>query len=292
MSENDEEAGGGSRATGCLMQVVTHGVALALGAVLGVLGAQAIEYYNDPETLARAEGSLSRAELIRQLDAAEAKYAALLAETAKADEAQRTELESANAKVTTLEGDVAKKADEVALLELKVKKAKGQSAALKKELEARQAELAELQVQLDEAQAEARRLEVELTVSQGETREAREETRVAQGETVDARWEGFRSTVVLNVCEKGNRKRMETCRSEVQAALDSKRAARFKQCVGSKQAQPRLVRVDDKEKNPELPRWSEWLAEESKFAGQKWYIVFCDPSLPEARFDVEGDEEL
>ena len=99
-------------------------------------------------------------------------------------------------------------------------------------------------------------------------------------------------TALLNVCEKGNRKRMETCRSEVQAALDSKRAARFKQCVGSKQAQPRLVRVDDKEKNPELPRWSEWLAEESKFAGQKWYIVFCDPSLPEARFDVEGDEEL
>jgi DNA repair exonuclease SbcCD ATPase subunit len=274
------------------MQVVTHGVALALGAVLGVLGAQAIEYARDPETLARAEGNLSRAELIRQLDAAEAKYAALLLETAKKDEAQRSELESATARVTSLETDVAKKADEVQVLELKVKKAKGQSAALKKELEAKQAELTELQEQLAEAQAEQQRLEGELTVSRSETQEAREETRVAQGETVDARWEGFRTTVVLTVCEKGNRKRMETCRGEIQAAMDSKRAARFKQCVGSWQAQPRLVRVDDKDKNPELPRWSEWLAEESKFAGQKWYLVFCDPSLPEARFGAEEEGEL
>jgi len=291
MSDSDEE-GGSSRTGGCLMQIVTHGVALVLGAVIGVLGAQALEYARDPETMARAEGDLSRAELIRQIDAAEAKYAALLSETAKMDDAQRSELESATAKVTTLEGNVSTKADEVKVLELKVKKAKGQSAALKKELEAKQAELSELQEQLVVAQTEQYRLQGALTVSQGETQEAREETRVSQGETVDARWEAFRTTVVLTVCEKGNRKRMETCRGEVQGAMDSKRAARFKQCVGSRQAQPRLMRVDDKDKDPELPRWSEWLSEESKFAGKKWYIVFCDPTLPEARFGGEEEEEL
>ncbi len=289
MSEAEEEVGqSGGRAGGCLMQIVTHGVALVLGAVVGVLGAQAVEYMRDPDTLARPEGSLSRAELIRKLDDAEAKYSALLAESAKKDEASRSELETASAKVADLEGQVTKKEDEVKVLELKVKKAKGQSAALKKELEAKQAELTELQDQLTEAQAEQSRLREELTVSQEETRSAREETRVAQGETVDAQWAGFKADVVLSVCEKGNRKRMETCREEVRTALDGKRAARFKQCVGSRQAQPRLVRVDDKDKDPQLPKWSEWFNQESKFTENKWYIVFCDPTLPEARM---GDEE-
>ena len=141
-------------------------------------------------------------------------------------------------------------------------------------------------------QAEQERLREDLTVSKEETRSAREETRVSKGETVDAQWAGFKAEVVLSVCEKGNRKRMETCREEVGASLSSTRAARFKQCVGSRQAQPRLVRVDDKEKNPELPRWSEWLNEESKFTEKKWYVVFCDPTLPESNMQDPEDEEL
>lgn len=288
MSEEEVPAGGG-KSGGCLMQIVTHGVALVLGAVLGVLGAQGVEYMRDPDTMARPEGSLSRAELIRKLDESEKKYSELLAESAKKDEAQRSELESASAKVSDLEGQVGKKADEVKILELKVKKAKGQSAALKKELEAKQAELTELQTQLTEAQAEQARLREELVTSHEETRVAQEETRVAKGETVDAQWAGFKAEVLLSICEKGNRKRMEMCREDVTAGLDSKRAARFKQCVGSRQAQPRLVRVDDKDKDPQLPKWSEWFNEESKFTAKKWYIVFCDPTLPEA--DMPGEEE-
>jgi chromosome segregation ATPase len=200
-------------------------------------------------------------------------------------------LEAAAQKVVDLEGAVSKKAEEVSVLELKVKKAKGQSAALKKELEAKQAELAELHVQLDEARAEAETLRQDLSVSREETRSAQAETRVSRGETTEARWQGFKSDVVLSVCEKGNRKKLSECRDEVREMLDSKRAARFKQCVGSRQAQPRLVRVDEKEKDPELPRWSEWLSQESKFTQNKWYVVFCDPTLPEASFSDGPEDE-
>jgi len=290
-SFDDSPEPGGGRAGGCLVQIVTHGVALVLGAVLGVVGAQVVEYMRDPETLSRPEGALSRAELIAKLDDAERKYSELLAETAKKEEAARSELEAASKKVVDLEGAVSSKGEEIAVLELKVKKAKGQSAALKKELEAKQAELAELTVQLEEARVEQERLRGELSESQEETRVAREETRVSRGETTDARWQSFRSDVILAVCEKGNRKKLAECRDEVSGMLDSKRAARFKQCVGSRQSQPRLVRVDDKEKDPQLPRWSEWLDQESKFTENKYYIVFCDPTLPEAT--VGGpDEEL
>jgi hypothetical protein len=73
----------------------------------------------------RPEGALSRAELIARLDDAEKKYAALLAEAARKDEAQRGELEVAAQKVVDLEGAVSKKSEEVGVLELKVKKALG-----------------------------------------------------------------------------------------------------------------------------------------------------------------------
>lgn len=272
------------------MQVVTHGVALVLGGVLGVVGAQVVEYMHDPETLSRPEGELTRAQLISKLDDAEKKYADLLAEGAKKEEVHRTEFEAATAKVVGLEGEVSKKQDEVKVLELKVKKGKAKSAALEKELEEKQAELTVLQGQLDEAKQEQERLKADLVVAHEETTEARQETAVARNETVDARWDTFKTEAIVSICEKGNRNKLAKCRDEVREMMDSKRAARFKQCVGSKQAVPRLVKADPKVKDPELPRWSEWFNQDSPFTENKWYLVFCDPTLPEA--SMGGPEDM
>jgi hypothetical protein len=88
MDEFEEKAAaGGGRLGGCLVQVVSHGAALVLGAVLGIVGMQVTEYYSDPEILARPEGELSRAELITKLDASDWAYAQLLAENAKKQDA-------------------------------------------------------------------------------------------------------------------------------------------------------------------------------------------------------------
>lgn len=277
-----QQASTGGRLGGCLMQVVSHGAALVLGAVLGIVGARVMEYYSDPEILSRPEGELSRAELIAKLDASEAAYATLLAENAKKQEEAQNEVTVATKKVTDLETQVSAKQDEIKVLELKAKKSAGKSAALKKELAAKQAELDTLQIQLTTALEEKARLEEDLIVSREETSIAREETRVAQDETVDARWSGFVSDAVVSICEKGNRNKLARCKDEVRAAFSSQRGAKFKQCVSSKQAQPRLVRVDDKVKDPELPRWSEWVDSDSNFTKNKWYVTFCDPTLPEA----------
>jgi hypothetical protein len=280
--EQATNAGTGSRVGGCLLQIVTHGIALVLGAGLGIGGARLAEYYANPEIMSRPEGELSRAELIAKLDASERAYAQLLAETAKKEESQQTEIDSANKKVTDLEGKVTNKQEEIKLLELKVKKSQGKSAALKKELEERVAELTSLQAQLTVALEEKAKLEEELVVSREETRVARAETKTAQGETTDAKWESFVSTAMVSICEKGNRNKLAKCKDEVKAALTSSRGQRFKQCVGSGQAQPRLVKADEKEKDPKLPKWSEWFDQESNTTKDRWYITFCDPTLPEA----------
>lgn len=275
----------GGRLGGCLMQVVSHGAALVLGAVLGIGGARVAEYYADPETLSRPEGELSRAELIAKLDSAEAAYAQLLAENAKKEEVAQGEITAVTQKVTDLETQVSAKQDEIKVLELKAKKSAGKSAALKKELEAKLAELEALQGQLQVALEEKAQLEADLEVSREETRVAREETDVARDQTVDARWEGFVSDAVVSICEKGNRNKLARCREEVRAAFSGARAVKYKQCVASGQATPRLIKFDTKVKDPELPRWSEWVSEDSAFTKGRWYVRFCDPTLPEATLD-------
>lgn len=280
MSDFDESPA--QKAGGCLMQVLTHGVALVLGAVVGVVGANLVEYFENPDVMARPEGELSRAELIAKLDEAEKKYSELLAESQKKDAASKTEFETAQLKVTDLEAQVKKKEEEVKVLELKVKKGAKKSASLEKQLAERQAELESLKVELDTAKADVVRLQADLDYSREETRVARSETQMARTETNDAKWEGFKSDAIVTICEKGNRNRLSKCKEDVLASLGADRGRRFKHCIASGQATPRLVKVDKKEKDLSLPRWSEWMNQDSKFTGDSFYIVFCDPSLPEA----------
>ena len=281
-----------SRIGGCLVQLVTHAVALALGAVVGIVGASPLEYYQNPELANRPEGNMSRAELIARLDASERAYAELLAEKAKREEAAKSEVQAASDKVVDLQGQVDKKADDVKVLEAKVKKSNGKSAALKKELEAKLGELAALQVQLDTALAEKAQLEVDLEVSRQETATARGETTVAKGQTIDAKWTGFKSDALVQICEKGNRNKLATCRSEVTEAFTSERGGKFKHCLSSGQASPRLKTLDKKTGDSELPRWSEWVSQDSKFTADAWYIVFCDPTLPESSVGEDDIEDL
>jgi hypothetical protein len=280
-----------SRFGGCLVQVVSHGLAILLGAGLGAGGLRIAEYYENPEAMSRPEGELSRAELIAKLDEAERRYAELLAQSQQQQAVAQDEISAAGAKVTDLETKVTAKQDEIKVLELKVKKSQGKSAALQKELEAKLAELEGLKGELQVALEEKAKLEADLVVSREETRVARVETDVARDQTVDARWDGFVSDTVVQVCEKGNRNKLAKCKEEVRAAMTGSRAARYKQCVGSGQATPRLVRVNAKDKDPQLPKWSEWLSQDSKFTQDAWYLTFCDPTLPETSGLRAGEQD-
>jgi predicted nucleic acid-binding Zn-ribbon protein len=280
-----------SRSGGFLVQIVTHGLAILLGAGLGAGGLRLAEYYENPEAMSRPEGELSRAQLIAKLDEAEKKYAEMLAQSQQQQAAAQDEIAAAGQKVTDLETQVTAKQDEIKVLELKVKKSQGKSAALQKELEAKLAELESLKGELQVALEEKARLEADLVVSREETRVAREETEVARDQTVDARWDGFVSETIVQICEKGNRNKLAKCKEEVRASMSGARAQRFKHCVASGQATPRLVRVDSKDKDPQLPKWSEWVDQESKFTSDAWYLTFCDPTLPESSGLRAGQEE-
>ena len=92
------------------------------------------------------------------------------------------------------------------------------------------------------------------------------------------------------ICDSGSKRRHVKCWEAVQESLNASVRTQFETCVNTYQAVPVL------QKNPkffpkdsDLPPFSSWLNKKSKFT-KKWYIVYCDPTLPEKR-DKDLDDD-
>jgi septal ring factor EnvC (AmiA/AmiB activator) len=206
------------------------------------------------------------------------------------------ELEDAQNKVQFLEKEVDARQARVTELEEEMKRRSQRGSALVRELEQAKADLAEARQELEIARAEKERLVVELT----ETRQELAETQVKLEEQVvkterakeDAlvnKWYRFINDSQLEICEKGNRKKLGQCRETVQATLmTNARRDRFSHCVRSGQATPT---VRELEKNETLPRFAEMIDDEQKQT-RDWYVLFCDPTLPEKEEGFLGEDHL
>ncbi len=245
-------------------------VALAVGAGLGfVVGRTLLERDQ------RARLGMSPEDLLERLQASERQYAELYGQCEPLQGSERERFLEAQNRVETLRTEVALKEEEIARLEKKAT----ENVALKKELEVRKQELVQLKTALDAAEKEREELAERLQISLQETSVARAETHAARRETLAVRWEEFKASAALTVCEKGSRGRMERCRQAVLAAMTPERERRYLECVRRGQAVPQLRERQKGEK--EIPVVAEWLDPENRYTDE-WYILFCDPSLPEA----------
>ena len=275
--EFDDTSDGTTGVVAMVLPFATAIAALVLGAVLGI----AIGWVVKP---AGTAGETTEVQVPRDLTAAE-----LAAACAPQLEETVGDLEEAQNKVAFLEKEVDARDARVKELEKETQR-RGSSAAgsgrnLSKELAQAKADLAEALEQLTIAQSEKERLVLELT----ETKEELADTKVKLGDQIvkterakeDAlvnKWYRFINGSQLDICEKGNRKKLGQCRETVQATLmTNARRDKFAHCVRSGQAVP-VVR--ELEKNEALPDFSEMIDEEAKQT-RDWYILFCDPTLPE-----------
>lgn len=272
-NEYDDDAPSGPSATGIVAMILPFATAIAalvVGAVLGV----AIGLVVKPSTVVEKV-------VPRELTAAE-----LAAACAPTLEQTVDKLEKAETKVQSLEREVADRNARVAELEAASHRSGGPSKEL---LQARK-DLEEARAQLAVAQEEKAQLLVELTATKEQLAKT-EEALVEQKElTQDAREDAlvnkffrFVNDSQLEICEKGSRKKMGNCRADVQAALQSNvRRDKFSHCVRAGQATPTVKEI---EKGQTLPQFSEWVNEEEKTT-KGYYILFCDPTLPEK---ADGD---
>ena len=81
------------------------------------------------------------------------------------------------------------------------------------------------------------------------------------------------------------KKKHENCHEGFDTALNSDVQLRFNNCVDTYQAVPVLKKL---KKGEELPNFSAYLNQDNRFT-KNWYIIFCDPTLPEAR-DLDLDD--
>jgi hypothetical protein len=205
-----------------------------------------------------------------------------------------TRIEELNLEIDDLRGQVKDKAARVRELEAKTTAHGGKGGgASSAELANAREELANLRLQYAQVMTEKSNLVAQLTETQQqltvaesaltETRAAYEQqvglTDAAEEDASANKYARFIGESQLAVCEKGGRKKMGDCRSELTAALSASSVRdTFFRCVRSGQAVPVVREAED---GASLPSYSSALGDTRVLKG--WYVTNCDPTLPEAR---------
>ncbi len=193
-------------------------------------------------------------------------------------------LEEAQTKVSALEIRIREKETEVRELEdqmdgtakqgddvaTRLEEARAQLTSLETEREAAVAEKQQLLAALQQARQSLASTQMQLANSQAQLIGAREET-------LDSRWTSFVQDAQLRLCATGSSDRVGRCRESVAEALVSHKL-RFKTCLRSDEAVPELRTAIATEDLPEAASWLDRTNPEIR----DWYLLFCDPELPEA----------
>lgn len=279
--EDDGGGGGAAMAASVVLPFATAVAALAVGALVGGVIAWVAK---PPEKVS--------VEVPRDYTAVELEQACapMIAEAT-------SQLEQAHEKVVTLSAEVKSKQEKVNALESEMKRRSERGAALVAELEAAKKELAEVKEELRVAKEEKERLVVQLeqTIAQLEVTEEKLDqqivmTEMAKEDALVNKYYRFVNDSQLEICEKGNRKKLGKCRETVQAQLSTDDVRnKFSHCVRSGQATPSVVEFNKKEQEG-LPEFAQWINQEEKVT-KGWYLLVCDPTLPEAD-GLLGEEHL
>jgi regulator of replication initiation timing len=195
-------------------------------------------------------------------------------------------LDQAKDRVSILEDDVRTKEAKVKDLEDQMARRSVKGAELRHQLDAALAELADVKAQLIQALTEKDQLTVELKTTvaaledqKKQTEDARAETKVAQDDALDQRWQKFLHEGELDICDRGGRKKLGGCREAVLTALGRPEVqSAFAHCIRAEQEQPSL---HEAVKDESLPQFAQYVDQDAK-PTRDWYVLLCDPSLPEA----------
>ena len=130
----------------------------------------------------------------------------------------------------------------------------------------------------DELKIELQETLVELDRQITETNRFKTKAKHYKKESIKNLWSSFTKEAKLSGCNRGSQRRHSKCYEAFDLALTPAFEERFKTCINTRQAAPVLRKA---ERGEALPSFSEWLPQDNKYT-KNWYIIFCDPTLPEA----------
>jgi hypothetical protein len=193
-------------------------------------------------------------------------------------------LEEAQVRVDALAIQVRDKESEVTELSDKLEQGEVLSQDLREELLVARRQLNLLRDALvsakdqkDQLLEELEETKTALSSTRSELVVRRREAEAAKNDAIRQSWAAFKASTMLEVCERGSRTKVDKCREVVEEALVF-HEGRFEDCIASGQAIPVLKL---RKRNEELPTTAAYLDDGAKIT-KDWYILFCDPDLPEA----------
>ena len=257
-------------------QMVNAGIGMAgllVGAFVGYLANQA---FNPPETIV-AEPEVIKEEISNE------ELASLCQELTDAEKQNVLDVQN---KVSSLQEQLAEKEAELARIKRSAQKNEKSRKAAQQKWTKMEEEIAGLYIKLaaaeqerDELKEELQETLVELNNQIKETKKFKAKAKRYKIESTKNLWKAFRAQAKVDGCDRGSKRRHEKCHEAFDTALNADLKSRFNNCVDTYQAVPVLRK---QEKGDALPKFSTYIGQESKFT-KNWYVIFCDPTLPEAR---------
>lgn len=157
--------------------------------------------------------------------------------------------------------------------------------AMEQEIATLQIQLAAAEQERDELKVELQNTLVELKKQVKKTQKFKAKAKKYKAQSTANLWTAFQAQAKVKGCDRGSRKRHEKCHEAFDLSMTEKVKQRFYNCVDTYQAVPVLRKIDGNG----LPPHSSYLNTESRFT-KNWAVIFCDPTLPEAR-DRDLDDE-
>lgn len=207
---------------------------------------------------------------------------------------EKSKVVQAQERVVSLQSQLDAREKELNELKAKGEKDASRRQAAAKKWQEMEDEVARLRVELAAAEQERDEIRVELKKTLrdldrqiSETKKFKAKAEHFQAESTKNLWSAFLNNAKVEVCDRGTRKRHEKCHEAVETSFNDQMRGRFTTCVDTYQAVPVLKQAD---KGEGLPEFAEWLPDDNKFTKKGWYVIFCDPTLPEAKDIAEPAE--
>ena len=204
-------------------------------------------------------------------------------------DAERTKLWDAQDDVEDLEAELEAKRTELENMKaVNEENAEKAAIAAKKwkemeaEIERLEGALEVAEVQRDEALEELKVTVKALEVQIKETEIQRVRAEHFRDESHKNLWTSFKNETKVEICDRGSQRRHGKCHDSINLLLETNIKNQFMECVDGNMATPLLLQADDKD--AKLPSFSAWLDpdKENRDTKKRWYVQFCDPTLPEA----------
>lgn len=210
----------------------------------------------------------------------------MLAEDLLATEADKAS--EAMARVKSLQDELAAKENELTKLKGDKNKSAERRSRLSEEISFLRVQLASAEEERNELRKELKQTIKELDFQVSQSQKFKRKAKRYKMESTTNLWSAFAANAKVKICDRGTRKRHEKCHAAVEESLSSQLRSRFTVCVDTYQSVPVLKQAG---KSDALPKYAARLSQENKFTKKGWYVLFCDPTLPEAGDqDLKGDD--